>query len=75
MRAWLAGKGRGGYRTGQMHLQGSRSTPTSKGELPKKLLALGRIKSVHERGFDKTPGEIREAGTHIKSGPREGTYT
>lgn len=58
-----------------MHLQGSRSMSTSKGELPDKLLALGRIKSLHERGFDKTPGEIREAGNHIKLGPREGTYT
>lgn len=56
-----------------MHLQGSRSMSTSKGELPDKLLALGRIKSLHERGFDKTPGEIREAGNHIKLGPREGT--
>lgn len=49
-----------------MHLQGSRSVQISKGELRDKFLAVGRMKLVHERELDKTPGKLREAGNHIK---------
>ena len=37
-----------------------------KGELRDKFLAVGRMKLVHERELDKTPGKLREAGNHIK---------